>query len=241
MSQYAAAAWADLAVDLSGRLAATGAALAAGIIDVPRARLITEATTLLSEENARAVEARVLPAAGSQTSGMLRAALRRAVLAIDPAGAEQRRKDAERRARVVLYPDQDQTATLAGQRMPVIHAAAAMARLKAMARARQADGDTSPLDLICAQIYIALLLGTPTPDPTGARRTPRPAARRRPDPATPTTTPADPTTQVARTMTCRAMFRRRMCHRPETRTRPGAEDDSPVPRRRPGRPLPRRR
>ena len=165
MSQYAAAAWADLAVDLTWRLAATGAALAAGIIDVPRARLIAEATTLLSEENARAVEARVLPAAGGQTTGMLRAALRRAVLAIDPAGAEQRRKEAERRARVVLYPDQDQTATLAGQRMPVIHAAAAMARLKAMARARQADGDTSPLDLICAQIYIALLLGTPIPPP----------------------------------------------------------------------------
>ncbi len=165
MSPYSAAAWADLAVELTWRLAATGAALAAGIIDVPRARLITEATTQLSEDHARAVEARVLPAAGTQTTGMLRAALRRAVLAIDPAGAEQRRKDAERRARVVLYPDQDQTATLAGQRMPVIHAAAAMARIKAMARAQQADGADGPLDLLCAQIYIALLLGTPTQTP----------------------------------------------------------------------------
>ncbi len=165
MSPYSAAAWADLAVELSGRLAATGAALAAGVIDVPRARLITEATSLLSDHNARAVEARVLPAAGSQTTGMLRAALRRAVLAIDPAGAEERRKEAERRARVVLYPDQDQTATLAGQRMPVIHAAAAMARIKAMARAQQADGADGPLDLLCAQIYIALLLGTPIPPP----------------------------------------------------------------------------
>ena len=165
MSPYSAAAWADLAVELTGRLAATGAALAAGVIDVPRARLIAEATTLLSQDHARAVEARVLPAAAGQTTGMLRAALRRAVLAIDPAGAEARRKDAERRARVVLYPDQDQTATLAGQRMPVIHAAAAMARLKAMARAQQADGADGPLDLLCAQIYIALLLGTPTQIP----------------------------------------------------------------------------
>ena len=165
MSSYSAAAWADLAVELTWRLAATGAALAAGVIDVPRARLIAEATTVLSEQNARAVEGRVLPAAAGQTTGMLRAALRRAVLAIDPAGAEERRKEAERRARVVLYPDQDQTATLAGQRMPVIHAAAAMARLKAMARARQADGADGPLDLICAQIYIALLLGTPTQIP----------------------------------------------------------------------------
>ena len=84
MSQYSAAAWADLAVELTWRLAATGAALAAGIIDVPRARLITEATTLLTQDHARAVEARVLPAAGGQTTGMLRAALRRAVLSIDP-------------------------------------------------------------------------------------------------------------------------------------------------------------
>ena len=165
MSPYSAAAWADLAVELTWRLAATGAALAAGIIDVPRARLIAEATTLLSQDHARAVEGRVLPAAAGQTTGMLRAALRRAVLAIDPEGAEARRKEAERRARVVLYPDQDQTATLAGQRMPVIHAAAAMARIKAMARARQADGASGPLDLICAQIYIALLLGTPTQFP----------------------------------------------------------------------------
>ena len=165
MSQYSAAAWADLAVELTWRLAATGAALAAGIIDVPRARLIAEATTLLTQDHARAVEARVLPAAGGQTTGMLRAALRRAVLTVDPAGAEARRKEAERRARVVLYPDQDQTATLAGQRMPVIHAAAAMARIKALARAQQADGAEGPLDLICAQIYLALLLGTPTQIP----------------------------------------------------------------------------
>ena len=165
LSQYSAAAWADLAVELTWRLAATGAALAAGIIDVPRARLIAEATTLLSEDHARAVEARVLPAAAGQTTGMLRAALRRAVLAVDPAGAEARRKEAERRARVVLYPDQDQTATLAGQKMPVIHAAAAMARIKALARAQQADGADGPLDLLCAQIYIALLLGTPTQAP----------------------------------------------------------------------------
>ena len=132
---------------------------------MPRARLIAEATTLLTQDHARAVEARVLPAAGGQTTGMLRAALRRAVLTVDPAGAEARRKEAERRARVVLYPDQDQTATLAGQRMPVIHAAAAMARIKAMARAQQADGAEGPLDLICAQIYLALLLGTPTQIP----------------------------------------------------------------------------
>src|SRR6266446_6274229 len=48
MSQYGAAWWADLAVQLSWRLAATGAALAAGVIDLTRPRLIAEATGRLT-------------------------------------------------------------------------------------------------------------------------------------------------------------------------------------------------
>ena len=126
----------------------------------------------------------MLPAAGGQTTGMLRAALRRAVIAADPAGAEERRKDAERRAQVVLYPDQDCTATLAGQRLPAVHATAAMARIKAMARALKASGAGGSIDLLSAQVYIGLLLGTlpliPPPDgapPARPRRRPRPARR----------------------------------------------------------------
>src|SRR5450755_1739522 len=91
---------------------------------------------------------------------MLRAALRRSVIAADPAGAEERRKEAERQSQVVLYPDQDCTATLAGQRLSAVHATAAMARIKAMARALKASGTGGSIDLLCAQIYIGLLLGT---------------------------------------------------------------------------------
>jgi Domain of unknown function (DUF222) len=160
MSQYGAAGWADLAVALTWRLAGTGTALAAGLIDLHRARLIAEATSMLTDEAARAVEEKVLPAAGNQTTGMLRAALRRAVIAADPDGAEERRKESERRAKVVLYPDEENTATLAGQRLPTIHAAAAMARIKAMARALKASGAGGGMDLLSAQVYLGLLLGT---------------------------------------------------------------------------------
>ncbi len=160
MSQYGAAGWADLAVALTWRLAGTGTALAAGLIDLPRTRLIAEATSMLTDEAARTVEEKVLPAAGNQTTGMLRAALRRAVIAADPRGAEERRKESERRAKVVLYPDEENTATLAGQRLPAIHAAAAMARIKAMARALKASGAGGGMDLLCAQTYLGLLLGT---------------------------------------------------------------------------------
>ncbi len=126
MSRYGASWWAGLAVDLGWRLPGTGAALESGVIDLYRARLICEA--------------KVLPTAGGQTPGMLRAALRRAVIAADPEGADRRREESERQAKVVLYPDEEHTATLAGQRLPVIQATAAMARIRAMARAWKASG-----------------------------------------------------------------------------------------------------
>jgi hypothetical protein len=160
MSQYGASAWSDLAVELEWRLAATGAALAAGVIDVPRARLIAEATGMLTDQNARAVENMVLPAAGEQTTGMLRATLRRAVISVDPRGAEERRKQAERQAKVVLYPDEHNTATLAGQRLPAVLAAAAMARLNAIARAMKASGAGGGMDLLRAQALLGKILGT---------------------------------------------------------------------------------
>lgn len=160
LSQYSACAWADLAVQLSWRLAATGAALANGVIDLQRARLIAEATSMLSDEKARAVEDKVLPGAGDLTTGMLRSVLRRAVIAADPDGAEERRKGAERQAKVVLYPDEDSTATLTGQRLPAIQAAAAMARITAMAWALKASGAGGGIDLLRAQVYIGLLLDT---------------------------------------------------------------------------------
>ena len=160
LSQYSACAWADLAVQLTWRLAATGAALANGVIDLQRARLIAEATSMLSDERARAVEDKVLPGAGDLTTGMLRSVLRRAVIAADPDGAEERRKEAERQAKVVLYPDEDSTATLTGQRLPAIQAAAAMARITAMAWALKASGAGGGIDLLRAQVYIGLLLDT---------------------------------------------------------------------------------
>jgi len=160
MSQFGASWWTELAVDLAWRLAATGAALGAGVIDLTRARLIADATKMLSDAAARAVEERVLAAAGDMTTGMLRAALRRAVIAADPEGAERRRKEAERQAKVSLYPDEETTATLAGQRLPGVHATAAMARIKAMARAWKASGAPGGMDLLCAKIYLGLLLGT---------------------------------------------------------------------------------
>ena len=170
MSHPAAMDWTHLGVTLRWRLSATWAALNAGRIDLYRARLIAEATAQLDDDTARAVEARILPWAGDQTTGQLRAALRQAIIAADPEGAEQRRKDAQRHAKVSLYPDPaDGTATLAGTRLPAVHAAAAMARLSAIARAMKTAGRAGGLDYLRAIALIGLLLGTLplTPPPEG--------------------------------------------------------------------------
>jgi len=104
MSPDGASGWTDLAVTLTWRLSATGAALAAGEIDLSRARMIARVTGPLGDEAARQVEAAVLGRAGWLTLGQLYAALRRAVLKADPEGAERRRREAEPNAKVVLYP-----------------------------------------------------------------------------------------------------------------------------------------
>jgi Domain of unknown function (DUF222) len=160
LSPDGAAGWADLAVTLTWRLAATGAALAAGEIDLARARMIARLTGPLGDAKARQVEAAVLGRAGWQTLGQLYAALRRAVLKADPDGAGRRREQAERNAKVVLYPEDEGTASLGGYCLPGVQAAAAMARVTALAKAMQAAGTGGKIDLVRAQVFLGLLLGT---------------------------------------------------------------------------------
>ena len=175
LTDHGATAWADLAVTLCWRLAATGSALAAGRIDLARARAIAESTSVLDEGAARAVEATVLPEAGRQTTAQLRARLRRAVIAADPDGAERRREEAERHAKVSLYADDDGTATLAGAGLPAVEAAAAMARITAIARAAKAAGQGGGLDLHRVRVMLGLLLGTlPYIPPPGGAPEPQP-------------------------------------------------------------------
>jgi len=112
LTHYQAEELADLAVTLTWRLPATGQALARGGIDLDRAKLIAETTGVLSEDQARAVEERILPAAGELVRTELRDRLTWAVINADPDGADKRREHAERQADVRLHPDDDHTATI---------------------------------------------------------------------------------------------------------------------------------
>jgi hypothetical protein len=160
LSEPAAADWLGLAVRLHRRLPATLNALRLGHIDLAKARLIDAWTIDLDDQLAAQVEAKVLERAEEQTRGQLCAALQRAVINADPAAAERRRRRAEREARVELFGDPEGTASLAGRHLPAGEAAAAFARITALAQALQAAGDSGGIDERRARVFLALLRGT---------------------------------------------------------------------------------
>ena len=181
LTQFAAEWWMNLAVSLSRRLPGTWSALSQGTIDLGRAKLIDAWTTPLDDDLAGAVERKVLARAGQQTTGQLRASLQRAVISADPAAAERRRAEAEKKARVELAGEDSGTAALSGHYLPAAQASAAWARISGMAEAMKGDGAGGGIDLLRAQVFVGLLLGTP-PQPPGPPT--RLAARlaRTPDP-----------------------------------------------------------
>jgi hypothetical protein len=83
----------ELALGLD-RLPLTRAALSAGLIDERRAEVITEELAGLDDE------ALIIGKAPGLTTGQLRALVRRAVIAADPAAARQRKEQALKDARI---------------------------------------------------------------------------------------------------------------------------------------------
>lgn len=143
------------------RLPLTRAALAAGRVDRTRALVITDGVSGLSDAHAAAVESAVIGRAAGQTSGQLRAATERAVLAVDPAAAERRREEARKDARVEVWNERCGTAALAGRDLPPADVLAADKRIDALARELKSAGREESLSELRAQVYVALLRGQP--------------------------------------------------------------------------------
>jgi hypothetical protein len=150
----------NLAISLR-RLPATSAALSAGDIDLPRAKVIADETTGLTSQHAAAVDAAIIAAAPGQTTGQLRLATRRATLAADPTAARRRKEQALREGRVERWTEPAGTAALAGRDLPPTAVLAADANLTALAKQLKAAGADGTLDTLRAQIYLALLAGVP--------------------------------------------------------------------------------
>ena len=161
---------ADVLLDLATvlrRLPATMAALAAGRIDRYRATVIADELAGLGDEHATAVEQQVLDDAPGQTTGQLRVAARRAVLAADPAAARERKERACRDARVERWDEHAGTAALAGRDLPPADVLAADHNLSALASSLRRAGVSGTMDQLRAEVYLALLTGQPLTTLTG--------------------------------------------------------------------------
>lgn len=110
VSEYAAARDLSLTRRVGDALPQTWLALNAGTITLDHLTAMDGPTRLLRVEHAQHVEAEVLPQALAEgwTPGELREAARQAALKIDPAGAEERCRRAQReRSDVKAYADED--------------------------------------------------------------------------------------------------------------------------------------
>ncbi|WP_165978385.1 DUF222 domain-containing protein, partial [Actinomadura darangshiensis] len=145
-----AATLVHLAERLTGPLAATGAALEAGRIDLAKARVICDATDDLPEQATQRVEAAALEKASDQTTGQLRRRLKRIAQRLAPEVIEERKREAVRRRRLELWENPSGTADLALCDLAAEDAHAIYNKITAAAHGLKADGDTRPLTTIRA-------------------------------------------------------------------------------------------
>ena len=164
------------ALDIVERLPQVHAALLRGDLDLPRARVFSAETMHVGDDLAVRVVGELLGVASGLTTGQLAGRLRRRVLKADPDQARRRAQESVRGRRVFGQLDPDGTSSLGGERLPADRAAAAMARIGEVARARHCTGDPRTLDQLRADTYLDLLLGIipngcpdipGTPDPAG--------------------------------------------------------------------------
>ncbi len=141
------------------RLPATRAALEAGQIDERRAEIIADELAGLDDEQAVAVEAALIGKAAGLTSGQLRPAVRRAVLAVNPGAAKQRKDEALKDARVEAFTETAGTAALCGRDLPPAEVLAADTNLTALAQDMRQAGIEGSLDELRACAYLHLLTG----------------------------------------------------------------------------------
>jgi Domain of unknown function (DUF222) len=151
--------------DLSARLAGTGGLLAAGDLTYAKAKAVSEAFLLLSDEDAARAEAMILPDLPGKTYGQVQKLAVAAAITVDPESAARRREHAEREnSRVTLSREDSGATALSGRDLPTDQALAAHAHVCARAQDYQDSGafpDDARMDQFRAAAYLDLLNGTP--------------------------------------------------------------------------------
>ncbi len=171
LSPTAGARQIDEAVTLASRLPGTVDALEAGRIDLGRAKAVAEVTAGLSDEQATQVEAIVLAKGRRDSHAYFRRGLRRAVVKVDPDGAERRRRSARRDRDVRIDTRGEDGMAGLTARLPAADALAAFDHIDHLARQLRSgnpdpDGDPGePVDPVQslaqrrADVLLDLILG----------------------------------------------------------------------------------
>ena len=135
------------------------AALAAGALDRGRAIVLADGCLDLTEAQTATLLDEVLPDAAAVTAPGLADRVRRVAIALDPDWAERRYRQALEERRVIGYLHPDGSATVSGQYLPAGQAAAACARVDALAGAAKRAGAAAKLDHLRAELFLGLLDG----------------------------------------------------------------------------------
>ena len=138
-------------------LPATWAALADGVLDETRAKVLADVLQHTTPEIARAVEAIVLPEATHLSTGRLRARALALLLERDADAIDERRRTARKQADVRTHPSHlEGMATLAAE-LPADEAAEAYDLIDQLAQMAKADGDDRPIGQLRAEVCSLLL------------------------------------------------------------------------------------
>ncbi len=148
-----------LAYDLTVKLPLTSAALRDGIIDFPKARLITLRCLPLAASEAAAAEAILFasPEIAEWTYGMIRDRIARAVIQVNPQAAIRRREDASKARRIEVWAEDSGNAALVGRELPPAAVLAANQLLTARARELRASGLDGGMDELRVLAYLERL------------------------------------------------------------------------------------
>ncbi len=138
-------------------LPATWAALAAGVLDQPRAKVLADVLAHTSPAVARQVEDRLLPQASGLSLSRLRSRALALLLELDADAVDARRNEAKRQADVRTYPSHLEGMSTLAADLPTPVSAECFDVVDQLAAMLKADGDLRPIGELRAAVLADLI------------------------------------------------------------------------------------
>ncbi|WP_246127787.1 HNH endonuclease signature motif containing protein [Amycolatopsis rhizosphaerae] len=152
----------SLARDLARRLPSTFEAMRRGALDPYRASKVADQTSVLTDEQAREVDAQVAGKVTTRDATSVRRLVNRTVARVDPDGHARRCEERKRSRKVQLCHEDEGMATLYAY-LPAEIATTIYTRVDRVARRLRSNGEERTLDELRADVFSDLCLGIARP------------------------------------------------------------------------------